>query len=72
MTKHEQYQFVRDLCRKVYAELEQDIDKVPEVWDGIELRWWIAERFSQIVFKGTGGVTRKREYNNTVLVENLA
>ena len=72
MTKQERIDFIAELCGNVTKELLDKVDKMPEEWDGIELRWLIAEKFSQVVFSQIN-VTRKRkhEYNNTVLVENL-
>ena len=66
--KFEQAEFISDLI-----EMLKDIGQkgIPEWWNGIELRWWIAERFGQVVIKGTGSKKRKSEYNNYVLVNNL-
>ena len=59
--KFEQAEFISDLI-----EMLKDIGQkgIPEWWNGIELRWWIAERFGQVVIKGTGSKKRKSEYND--------
>ena len=46
MTRDEQKQFLRDLTRSILASLEADINAghIPEEWDGIELRWWLANK----------------------------
>ena len=73
MTKYQQITFITDLAHNVTNEMLKDIDTkgIPEEWDGIELRWWIADRFSQVVIWNTGSKKRRREYDNHVLVNNL-
>jgi len=73
MDMNEKISFVQQLTTAVADEIITNIEtgKIPEEWDGIELRWYIAEKFNQVVFKGTGSKARKRDYNNTVIVNNL-
>lgn len=72
MTKEEQMAFVRELSNDVAEKICQKIEngKVPDSWDGIELRWLLAE-YHSFQFRGTSWSTRKREFNNTVIVNNL-
>ena len=75
MNKKEQKQFVRELMDDVLLDIYQKIDdnKIPEGWDGIELRWLLRERFADCVWDGIdqNNKKRKRNFNNTVLVNNL-
>ncbi len=73
MDKQTQINFVTQLGGAVLEKIVADIEagKTPEDWDGIELRWLLAERFGRCVLSGTSNKRRKREYNNTVLVNNL-
>ena len=69
----EKDKFIHDLVDNVKKEVLAKVDKLPENWDGIELRWFVREHFDQIVW---GGFTDKRtkrfkDYMNTVLVDNL-
>ena len=72
MTKKEQRAFVRDLIASVQRGMLEDIRRVPESWDGRELRQWIADRFEQntmmdpVIYR-----QRLKEYRNTVLVKDL-
>ena len=68
-----QVTFVRELTETVTQKIVDDIfaGKVPAEWNGIELRQLLADRFAAAVFKDTLTGKRKREYNNTVLVNNL-
>ena len=75
MTKQEQIQFVIELCNNGLEELLKSIDqnKIPENWDGIELRWLVADKFDscQIIANTSSLKKRKSNYNNTVFVNNL-
>lgn len=75
MDSKEQIQFVTDLTNAVRDKVIERIEKgkIPETWDGIELRWLLRDKFENEVLGdyGYGNKKRKREYNNTVLVENI-
>lgn len=72
MTQAEQKVFVYALIRSVEADIIKKIDNDALVeWDGIELRQYIADRFSDVVIKSTMSPKRMREYQNACLVNNL-
>lgn len=73
MTGKEQKKFVAELIDNVKVEIEAKLGKIPDHWDGIELRWLIRDSFSAIVFSGYTDRRSKRykEYANTVIIENL-
>lgn len=79
MTRREQRRFVRGLIRNVEKDLLENIDRVPDHWDGHELRRWIADRFDAAAFTiGPHGKTRHgddraraKAYRNDVIVHNL-
>ncbi len=71
MTKEEQKQFIVDLMeliqRGILARIENG--RVPAEWNGIELREYltrVADKHRAVMSQG-----RKRDFNNTVLVNNL-
>ena len=76
MTKQEQKQFVRELTWNVAKDMLKLIedDRVPEGWDGHELRQWISERYRQVAF-GSFSENKKRkrfqEYRNETITRNL-
>lgn len=72
MTKEEQVEFVNSLLGSVQREFMGHIEKggIPNHWDGHELREWLREKFSAACFIPMSR-KRKREYNNTVMVNNL-
>lgn len=73
MNRDEQIKFVKELTNTITIWLISDIEagKTPETWDGIELRQFIADRYAASVFKGLLVGTRRREYNNTIRVNDL-
>ena len=73
MTPNEQASFIKELSKNITAELLADIRayKIPVHWDGVELRQLLADRMAQGVFLGLLVGHRKREYNNSVLVNDL-
>jgi hypothetical protein len=68
LTRQEQIELVRELTTSIADDVIGNINRghVPEDWDGIELRQLLADKFRQSVCQMRG--SRKREYENTVLV----
>ena len=69
MDKEQKIAFVKSMLKSIGAEILEDIEKgkVPETWDGIELRWLIQDRAQSHY----GDLRRKKEYTNTVIVNSL-
>lgn len=63
--------FLKNLCNSVRDELIGKVNKMPEDWDGIELRQLLAEKFHRETHSRLLTGKRKRDYNNTIIVENL-
>jgi hypothetical protein len=71
MNSTEQKQFVIELSNNITKKILENINtgKIPEDWDGTELRWLLADKFADAAtYKNAG---RKRKYNNTVINEDL-
>lgn len=71
MTKTEKKKFIKSLCDSIRDDLVKKVERMPDEWDGHELRELIAdladrERTSSMTGK------RKRDYRNEVLVRNLS
>ena len=73
MTRKEQRKFVKELVGNVEKGILKKLYAVPETWNGIELRWLIADHFraAEITRKDKDKQTRVRSYRNDVLVLNL-
>ncbi len=72
MTKHEKKRFVRDLARAVERQIIDDIatNKVPEDWDGHDLRQLLADRFAHEAGRPMDRA-RLKSYRNDCLIHNL-
>jgi hypothetical protein len=73
MTRTEQKEFVRNLTESVAMHILQNIDnmKVPENWDGIELRWLLEMEFTNESRYGNRKESRRRKFLNDWNVNNL-
>ena len=71
MTKKEKRQFINQLVSSIKAKILQDLkdDKIPEDWDGHELRHLLADNFRENAL--TLAPARFRAYQNAVVVNNL-
>lgn len=70
MTKKEKIKFINQLINNVKKEIIACTNKMPMKWNGYELRQYIADRFNECSYKNMG-IIRKKEYDNTILIENL-
>ena len=71
MSKKDQRRIIRELCNNLKASMRADSGRIPENWDGIELRQWLAERADQDFNYRNLSRARKRSYNNDRLIHNL-
>jgi len=72
MEKSEQKLFVKDLMNNVFEDIEKKINDgcIPDNWDGIELRWYLKDRFewNSTYYNKT---KRQKEYKNDLIVLDL-
>lgn len=73
MNKDEQIVFVKalteDLAKQLIIKIENG--RIPESWDGLELRWLIQEQVTWNNYSSKTMKKRKREFKNTCLVNGL-
>lgn len=70
-TKAEKRKFIRDLTKSVTADLLQAVDKMPEEWDGVEMRTYIADKFEYQQIRELMPLKRLRAYRNEIVIRNL-
>lgn len=70
MTRERQKEFIQELCNHVRDGLLRKAEKVPETWDGRELRRWIALQFGNAVI-GEMTRTEVKNFNNELIVRCL-
>lgn len=73
MKKLEAMNLVSDVVGLVHQELLAAIEqnKIPEGWDGVELRWWISDKMQNIVQNSKHPVdnrARHKDYINDRLI----
>jgi hypothetical protein len=73
MTQREKRRFIRELIGSVKKTVIANVAKMPEEWDGIELREYLADKFaeSRVLMSRPDMKRRLKDYRNEVLVRNL-
>lgn len=73
MNKAQKKQFVKELTHQVVRNITKAIEggRIPEDWDGVELRELLYEKFLSSRYNHLLDGSRGREYRNTVIVNNL-
>ena len=72
MPRTEQQQFIRNLTRSLAGTIISAIEreKIPEHWDGLQLRYLLADKARDAAYIAMTR-TERRDYNNIKLVNNL-
>ena len=71
MTAPEKRRFIRELVSRTREELLKKVSMVPEEWNGIELRTFVADVFKREDCRRIMSRARVHDYNNVMLVRNL-
>jgi hypothetical protein len=72
MDKEARIRFVKEALESLEERILEKVDSMPEEWDGWELRQYISDKASELVWTSMkSDKKKKREYNNTVMVNNL-
>ncbi len=73
MTGKEKIDFVHSLCDNVKIEICSKIDsgRIPDNWDGTELRELLKDNFKKESIFRDKREKRYQDYKNTVLVNNI-
>lgn len=68
----EKDKFVHSIIDDLKQEILKRVDRMPENWDGHEIRQFIADYYTANYIIGTALTgSRKKDYKNTCLVDNL-
>ncbi len=73
MTYTERNKLIKDLISNVRDDILMESIKYPENWNGIEIRWRVADVFSKVVFGDCGKRKGRRylDYKNFVYTTPL-
>jgi hypothetical protein len=71
MNQSEQIQFIQNQMESIKRKIVDKIrdEQIPNEWNGFELRQYIADKCIEAT--ANMGLSRKRKYNNEVLIRNL-
>lgn len=70
VTKQEKRQFINELVSSVRDSVLAKVNEMPEAWDGIELRQYLADKFVETNYRPMDR-RRKAVYNNTIAITTL-
>lgn len=75
MTREEQLKFMKNAMDTMMEDFEKSLNKgkIPEDWDGVELRWLLRDMGDSFVWNDMKGKRSRRfkDYENHVLVNNI-
>lgn len=73
MDKNQKRKFVRDLTASIQTTVLASVEKMPENWDGHQIRVYLADKFRDAATTSTLHRSRSamRRYNNDVTVLGL-
>lgn len=73
MNKRQKVRFVKELSKSIADSVVESITsgKIPQDWDGIELRWLLADKYTSACGSPAYLSGRKRIYTRIVLANNL-
>jgi hypothetical protein len=71
MTRHQRAQFITDLMDSMKSSLLNKAERMPDDWDGFELRQYIQDFVTENAIFRPMDRKRAKAYRNTVLVNNL-
>jgi len=64
MTADEKKRFMNDLITDFRKEVERDVDRLPNDWQGLQLRQYLVDRFSNKVLQITMSRSEMKDYRN--------
>lgn len=71
MTLQEKESFIRELMAAMEKRMLKCVERMPEDWDGVELRQFIADTARHNAMPQLLKGKRKREYENAKMINNL-
>jgi hypothetical protein len=72
MSKEEKIHFIEEILEGLKEKAIKNVDKMPEEWDGWELRQYLADKAGEFVWESMKQDRgRKRKYNNIIRTTDL-
>lgn len=70
MTRKDQRRIIREMSTRIRQTMMEAVPKLPEEWDGLELRQLFADKAAEFVWRPMER-GRKMAYRNEVITRNL-
>lgn len=73
MNKQEKIEFITGMMDMLKSEMLNKIDRIPEDWDGVELRWYTKDKADEVVWSNYRDkrASRYKKYENDMIINNL-
>lgn len=71
MNKEEKEQFIENMCIVIKKSMLQKVNKMPDSWDGYELRQLFSDFVSEDIAYLKMNRKRMKEYKNTRIINNI-
>ncbi len=72
MNEEEKKVFIEDLITNVKKEIIKNVSKMPDNWNGTELRWYIKDHFKDVISgKHDRRSKQYRDYFNSYIMNGL-
>lgn len=71
MTKTKKKEMINAFARALKVEMLSNLDKLPDNWNGIELRWYMRYKTQAFCFDDKDLRKRYQDFENAILVKNL-
>lgn len=73
LSKADKKKLIRNIAKQSAEALIKKLDegKIPEGWDGIEFRWWLAQDIDWGIAGNSGAKRRKKSFKKDMIVNGL-
>ncbi len=71
MTKAKKRQLIREVTKSLKEGLLAEVDRIPDNWDGREIRHLVADYAKVNIARGLLTGERKKDYENECIIKNL-
>lgn len=71
MTLDERKTFINSLCNSIRDDMLSKAPRIPETWDGFELRTWIADNYNERAGRARMSRGRKKAYLSDIQNKGL-
>jgi hypothetical protein len=71
MDKQNQKRIIKEICKGIEEKMIQNLNNVPEEWDGFELRQWTSDIVKYQINNQPLKGRRKKDYEHVIFSKNM-